>query len=249
MNDDVRGQGDLAGQVALVTGASRGIGLAIALELAGEGAAVVLAARTLADLEIVREGIESTGGHAIVLPLDVAQEQQVRHVVGATEARYGRLDVLVNCAGIGVFAPLLETTVQDWDRVMAVNARGPFLLCREAVPLLARSGGGCIVNIASVVGVKGYVNQGAYTASKHALLGMTKVLAQEVAPLGVRVHAVCPGGVDTDLVAQARPDLDLSVLMAPKEIADIVLFLVKQRGNAIIDQINVRRASSVPWFT
>ena len=249
MNDDVRGQGDLAGQVALVTGASRGIGRAIALELAGEGAAVVLAARTLADLEIVREGIESTGGHAIVLPLDVAQEQQVRHVVGATEARYGRLDVLVNCAGIGVFAPLLETTVQDWDRVMAVNARGPFLLCREAVPLLARSGGGCIVNIASVVGVKGYVNQGAYTASKHALLGMTKVLAQEVAPLGVRVHAVCPGGVDTDLVAQARPDLDLSVLMAPKEIADIVLFLVKQRGNAIIDQINVRRASSVPWFT
>ena len=91
--------------------------------------------------------------------------------------------------------------------------------------------------------------RGAYTAPKHALLGMTKVLAQEAAPLGIRVHAVCPGGVDTGLVAQARPDLDPTVPMAPEEIADIVLFLVMQQGNAIVDQINVRRATSAPWFT
>jgi 3-oxoacyl-[acyl-carrier protein] reductase len=237
---------DMRDRIAIVTGASRGIGAAIARALAGEGAQVALVARSADDLEDVRAGIEAAGGTAWAVPADMAREDEVRRAVQAAVAHGGRVDILVNCAGIGVFAPLAETTLEDWDRVMAVNARGPFLMCREALPHM--SAGGCIINIASVVGVKGYVRQGAYTASKHALLGMTKVLAQEVQPRGIRVHAVCPGGVDTDMVASARPDLDRSDLMTPDEVADIVLFLIHQPGRAVVDQINVRRATSAPWF-
>ena len=130
---------------------------------------------------------------------------------------------------------------------MAVNARGPFLLCREAIPYLRKNRRSFIVNISSVMGVKGYPNQAAYTASKHAILGMSKVLAKEVHQEGIRVHVICPGGVDTDLVGQARPDLNRAELIAPQEIADVVLFLVTQRGNAAIDEVHVRRDTTLPW--
>lgn len=238
----------LQGKVAAVTGASRGIGRAIALALAAEGATVVALARTPEALQGVCREIAAAGGQAEPFTLDVSCEEQVKAAIAHIRQRYGRLDILVNCAGIGVFGPLLEVSTEDWDRVMAVNARGPFLMCREAIPLMVASGGGCIVNISSVVGLKGYVRQGAYVASKHALMGMTKVLAQEAQPLGIRVHALCPGGVDTDMIGDARPDLDRSQLIQPAEIAALVLWLVQQRGNAVIDELHVRRASGSPWF-
>ena len=239
---------NLCGQVAAVTGASRGIGRAIVLALAAEGATVAALARTEEALRAVCQEIVAAGGQAEPFALDVSSEEQVKGAIAQLHRRYGRLDILVNCAGIGVFCPLLEVSMEDWDRVMAVNARGPFLMCREAIPLMAARGGGCIVNISSVVGLKGYVRQGAYVASKHALMGMTKVLAQEVQPLGIRVHALCPGGVDTDMIGDARPDLDRSQLIRPEEIASLVLWLVQQRGNAVIDELHVRRASGPPWF-
>lgn len=235
-------------KVAVVTGASRGIGKAIALALASEGAQVTLVARSRERLESVRQQIVDAGGAAAAVSADVSLEKDVKATIATIAADHGRLDLLVNCAGIGVFKPLAETTLADWDRVMAVNARGAFLMCREALALMAPRRSGCIVNIASVVRVRGYVNQGAYSASKHALMGLTKVLAQEAQPLGIRVHVVCPGGVDTDLVAQARPDLDRSLLMQPEEIAEIVVWLASQQGRAIVDQINVRRSSSAPWI-
>jgi 3-oxoacyl-[acyl-carrier protein] reductase len=235
-------------EVAWITGASRGIGRAIAVALAHKGAAVALFARGADGLYAVAHEISACGGRAVVAPLDVADEGGVLAAIEQALAALGAPSILVNCAGIGVFRPVLETTVEEWDRVMAVNARGAFLMCRAAAPHMVAAGQGCIINIASVVSVKGYVNQGAYTASKHALLGLTKVLAQELQPHGVRVHAVCPGGVDTDLIADARPDLDRSALMRPEEIADLVVFLASQRGQAIVDQINVRRATSAPWF-
>ena len=237
----------LVDKTAIVTGASRGIGKAVALALAAQGARVMLVARSEADLLGVRAEIEAQGGRAWVAPADVSCEEAVRAVAQQAREQLGHVDVLVNSAGIGVFGPLLNTSTEDWDRVMAINARGPFLVSREVVPLMPA--GGCIVNVASVVGVKGYVNQGAYSASKHALMGFTKVLAQEVQRLGIRVHVVCPGGVDTDLAKQARPDLDTSDLMTPPEIAELVLFLINQRGRAIVDQLNVRRANAAPWFS
>jgi NAD(P)-dependent dehydrogenase (short-subunit alcohol dehydrogenase family) len=161
--------------------------------------------------------------------------------------QWGRLDIVVNNAGIGIYGPLAEFSTEDWDRVMAVNARGAFLVCREAIPHLTKQISSFIVNISSVVGIKGYVHQAAYSASKHAVMGMTKALARELQADGVRVHAICPGGVDTEMAGQARPDLDRSVLISPDEVADVVLFLVTRSGNAVIDGVQIRRAASTPW--
>jgi len=237
----------LEGKVAVVTGASRGIGRVIALTLAHNGARVSLAAKTEAQLEAVQAEIEAMGGEAFSIPTDVSRETDVIALMRATVERFGQLDILVNNAAIGVFGPLVETSTVQWDQIMAINARGPFLTCREAIPYLRQQQQSFIINISSAVGVRGYPNQAAYSASKHALMGMTKALAKEVQGDGIRVHAVSPGGVDTQLIRQARPDLDTSVLMQPQEIADIVLFLLTRQGNAVIDEIQVRRSASTPW--
>jgi 3-oxoacyl-[acyl-carrier protein] reductase len=237
----------LAGRAALVTGAGRGIGRAVALALAAQGVRVAISSRTEAELHKVRTEIEGSGGLALAFPGDLADAGVPRTLVAAVVEALGGLDTLVNNAGVALSRPIAQTTAEEWDHLMAVNARAPFMLCREALPHLKRSGHGRIVNIASVVGYKGYVNQGAYAASKHALAGFTKVLAQEVMADGIRVHLVSPGGVDTDLVAAMRPDLDRSGLTTPEEIAEIVLFLLQQEGNAVIDEVNVRRPGKSPW--
>lgn len=234
-------------KVAIVTGAGRGIGRGIALALAREGASVVLAARSAGELEDVRAEIEAGGGAAIAIATDLRDEAAIVRLVRETAARLGRLDILINNAAIGVFKPVAISTAAEWDEVMAVNARAPFLLCREALPQLRLHPPGFIVNIGSVVSVKGYANQALYSASKHALLGMSKALAREVQADGIRVHAILPGGVDTGLAAQARPDLDRALLIHPDEVADAVLFLVTRRGNAVIDQIDLHRAAATPW--
>lgn len=237
----------LAGLGAVVTGAGRGIGRCIALTLARSGAHVVLASRSLAELEQVRIDIEAFGGWAASIPADVSDEVQVKALITGAVERMSRLDIVVNNAGMGAFGPLEQATVEQWDRVMAVNARGTFLMCREAIPHLRQHQPSYIVNISSVVGVKGYANQTLYSASKHAMMGMSKALARELQPDGIRVHAICPGAVDTGMGGDARPDLERAGMISPQDVADAVLFLVTRRGNAVIDEIDVRRASSTPW--
>ncbi|MEE2707003.1 MAG: SDR family oxidoreductase [Planctomycetota bacterium] len=236
-----------AEKVAIVTGAGRGIGRSIAIALAANGVRVVLAARSEDQIAETAARIEADGGQAAAIVADVTNESSICDVVAQTIGRWGRLDILINNAGVGVFQPLEETATKTWDEIQDVNARGAFLFCREAIPHLRRQTTSYIINIASVVAVKGYINQAAYSASKHALLGMSKALAKEVQSDGIRVHAINPGGVATDLVKQARPDIDPADLIAPEQIANIVVFLVSQSGNAVIDEINVRRASSTPW--
>ena len=236
-----------SGRVVLVTGAGRGIGRAIAIALGARGATVALAARSAAELDRVRGQVEAAGGKARAFVTDLEDANAPRALIASAVDAFGGLDILVNNAGVAISRPIAETTTEDWDRIMAVNARAPFLLCREALPHLKRSGRGRIVNLSSVVGYKGYMNQGAYTASKHALAGFTKVLAQEVLSDGIRVHLVSPGGVDTDLAGRMRPELDRSGLTSPREVADVVLFLLDQEGNAVIDEVNIRRPGKSPW--
>jgi len=240
----------LAGMVALVTGAGRGIGRAIALELAAHGATVACCARSLSELEEVAGVIGQMHpglDRAAVVPLDVSSEDECVRAVAQTVERFGRLDILINNAGIGVFGPLESLDAGDWDRVMAVNARGTFLLCRESIPHLRKHAKSFIINIASVVGVKGYPNQSAYAASKHAIMGMSSALAKEVQKDGIRVHAICPGGVDTDMVGDARPDLDRSGLIRSEELAEMVMFLLTRKGNGVVDVLHVRREGNTPW--
>jgi len=245
----------LASKVAIVTGASRGIGRAISIALAKEAATVVSAARTIGKLQETAEQVTKAGGKAEIVVTDLAQEESIKNLVKVTSEKFGRLDILVNNAGITHSAKLQETKTEDWDRCFQINARGPFILCREALPLLKKSEAAYIVNIASVVGVKGYPLQSAYTASKHALRGMTISLAEELkgsnAQHGlrhIRVHLLCPGGVDTELVQKVRPDIKKEDLMQPDEIAELVVYLVTHKGNAVIDELHIRRAVSSPWF-
>jgi NAD(P)-dependent dehydrogenase (short-subunit alcohol dehydrogenase family) len=238
----------LANEVAIVTGASRGIGRAISIALAGQGATVVLAARSLDGLRQTARLVTEAGGTTEICPVELTEEESVRNLVAVTGEKLGRLDVLVNNAGVTHSAKLEQTSTEAWDRCHQVNARGPFILCREALPLLRKAPLAHIINIASVVGVKGYPLQSAYTASKHALRGMTISLAEELKGTNIRVHLLCPGGVDTDLVAQVRPDIKKSELIQPEEIAELVLYLVTHTGNAVIDELHIRRASANPWF-
>jgi len=240
--------GRLAGKVAIITGGSRGIGKAIGVALAGEGATVVPAARSLEKLQDAAELIRRAGGQAEPVVTELTDEESIKNLVNVVRDKFGRLDILVNNAGITHSAPLAETQTEDLDRCWAVNARAPFILCREALPLLKRAETATIVNISSVVGVKGYPLQSAYTASKHALRGMTISLAEELRGTNIRVHVICPGGVDTDMVQNVRPDIAKADLIGPEEIADLVLYLATHKGNAVVDELHVRRAVSSPWF-
>jgi len=190
----------LASKVAIVTGASRGIGRAISVALAQEAATVVLAARSIRKLQETADKVTEAGGKAKIVVTELTEEESIKNLVKVTHEKFSRLDILVNNAGVTHSAKLEETTTEDWERCMQVNVRAPFILCREALGLLKKSQAGYIINIASVVGVKGYPLQSAYTSSKHALRGMTISLAEELKGSNIRVHLLCPGGVDTELV-------------------------------------------------
>jgi 3-oxoacyl-[acyl-carrier protein] reductase len=238
----------LAGKVAIVTGASRGIGRAICLEFAKEAATIILTARAMDKLKETSEQVTAAGGKAHIIPAELTDEQSIKNLIRETAEKFGRLDILVNNAGITHSVKLEETLTEDYDCCMSINARAPFILCREALPLLKKADSAYIINIASVVGVKAYALQSAYTSSKHALRGMTMALAEELKGSNIRVHLLCPGGVDTELVTKVRPDIKKHDLMQPEEIAELVLYLVTYKGNAVIDELHIRRAASTPWF-
>jgi NAD(P)-dependent dehydrogenase (short-subunit alcohol dehydrogenase family) len=238
----------LASKVAIVTGASRGIGRAISIALAQEAATVVLAARSTEKLQEVAEEVSKASGKPEIVVTELTEEESIKNLVKTTNEKFSRLDILINNAGVTHSAKLEHTATEDWQQCINVNARAPFILCREALPLLKKSHPAYIINIASVVGVKGYPLQSAYTSSKHALRGMTISLAEELKGSNVRVHLLCPGGVNTDLVGLVRPDIKKDELMQPEEIAELVLYLVTHKGNAVIDELHIRRATSTPWF-
>ncbi len=231
-------------KVAAVTGAGRGIGRAIALRLAEEGYALALCARTYEQVRETAEMCRSRGAQAEAWSVDVADAEAVFAWAAEVRQKLGSPTVLVNNAGTFLDKPLVETEVDEWDRVIAVNLRGPFLCIKAFVPDMVAAGGGHVINISSTSGKKPYERQGAYCASKYGLLGLTKVLALELRDAGVHVSAVCPGGVDTELV---RGRLDRPDWLEPEDVAEVVAFLLKLPARAAIDEVVIRRFTSTPY--
>ncbi|MGC8850418.1 MAG: SDR family NAD(P)-dependent oxidoreductase [Candidatus Bathyarchaeia archaeon] len=242
------------GKVAVVTGASRGIGFAVSKVFTFSGMKVYMASRNKDRLEeAAREirGVSNLKGYPEAVQADVSDESDVKRLFYKISQEEGRLDVLVNNAGTGVFKPFLETKLQDLQKVFKVNVQGVFLCCKEAFKLMMNLGGGCIVNVGSIVSLRGYPNQSVYAASKHALLGLTKVLAEEGKAYNIRVMAICPGGVRTDLARKLltiRPDLKPEVLMDPEDVANTILYMIAFSDKASIDNIVIRRRASSPYF-
>ena len=194
----------LDGRVAVVTGASRGLGKAIALALAGAGADLVLAARSREALDQTAADVEQRGRRALVVPTDVTRWDAMQRLAEAATSEYGRVDVLVNNSGIVLEGPLLEADPADWHRVIDTNLHGVFYGCRAFGPLMVRGGGGSVVNVASVFGEMGVPNVVSYCTSKAAVAHFTRSLAVEWARHNIRVNAVAPGYFETDMNADYR---------------------------------------------
>ncbi len=232
-------------KVALVTGAARGIGLATARKFLAEGWRVALL-----DIqgELLRGEVAglTRPEHTLALECDVADATAVAAAIAALEKRFGRLDALVNNAGVAVFAPLMETADADWNRVLAVNLTGPFLCAKAAVPLMREHGGGAIVNITSISAVRASTLRSAYGTSKAGLAHLTKQLAVELAALGIRVNGVAPGPVDTamakdvhtpEIRADYHDAIPLNRYGLEEELAEAIFFLSGDRSSYITGQI------------
>jgi 3-oxoacyl-[acyl-carrier protein] reductase len=238
---------NLKGKIALVTGASRGIGKAISIALAGAGATVVLSARTVEKLKELKAEIEKGGGKAEVLPVDLSKTSDIISLFKDIKDKFGRLDILINNAAIGIFGDMVDLTTEDLDKTFDINVKSIFTASKQALELMIPQKSGYIINISSVQGVKAYKQQSIYAASKHAVMGMSKALAAEVQEHNIRISAILPGGVDTDLISDARPDLDRSILIKPEDIARTVLYLLSLSDRAMVDQVMVRRFTSTPF--
>ncbi|MDE1934787.1 SDR family NAD(P)-dependent oxidoreductase [Bradyrhizobium sp.] len=232
-------------KVALVTGAARGIGLAVAKRFLADGFGVAL-------LDIERDLLEKSVSAldrpeaTLALSCDVSNASSVASAFARIERRFGRLDALVNNAGVAVFAPLMETSDADWSRVLAVNLTGPFLCTKAAVPLMRHHGGGAIVNITSISGLRASTLRSAYGTSKAGLAHLTKQLAVELSEFGIRVNGVAPGPVDTAMAkavhspairADYHDAIPLNRYGLEEELAEAVFFLCSDRASYITGQV------------
>lgn len=234
--------GRLTGKVAIVTGSSSGIGKAIALRYGAEGATVVVAARRLALCEQTVEQINAKGGGAWAIQTDVADEQQVERLISQTVQRYGKLDVLVNNAGIIAGGRrLAETSTKDFDAVMNVNLRGTFFCCRAGFRQMKQQGGGTIINMSSVAGVQAWAGTGTYSASKHGIMALTRTLADEGRAHNIKVIAICPGGVADELVDASPEEILRSEKIDPFDIAEAAVYLATLGKYTVVHQIVIDR--------
>jgi 3-oxoacyl-[acyl-carrier protein] reductase len=226
----------LKDKTAIVTGASRGIGHAIAVALAREGVRLGLLSRTPPQLD----------GGFIFGKCDLDDPGGIPAAVKSLCGKLGSVDFLINNAGIFLESSVPETPLADWERILRVNLTAPFLMCREVLPQMIARKQGRIVNIASTSSVQGYLQQSAYCASKHGLLGFARSLAIEARPHNIHVYNLCPGGVDTDLIKGTclGERLRGQQMIAPVDIAEMVVFLLQQPGNVDLPEIIVRRFAS-----
>ena len=227
----------LGGQVALVSGASRGIGRAVALAFAREGARVALLARGRADLDRVAGAVEAAGGTALVVPGDAAEEAVATGAVDTALARFGRLDCVVTAQGAGVFGPLEASRLPDWDLMLRANLTATYLVCRAALPSMLAAGRGTMITVVSLAAVRAIPGCAAYTASKAGVLGLVRSLAAEVRGRGVRVAALCPGAVDTPFWDEISNPPDRDRMLRPEAVAEAALLVATQPPEVFVEEI------------
>ena len=238
----------LTGKLALITGGGRGIGRSIAIAFAREGAAVVIAARTATEIDKTAQEICSQGHKAIAISADISKQADVQRLIGETQQRLGQIDILVNNAGISKSLSLTDTSMSMWRETMDINLDGVFLCIKAVLGGMVKRKSGNLINIASGAGLRGLPHNAAYAASKAGVVALSQSLAGEVADAGVKVNVICPGPIETEMLAKsANRDFLLdrpANLMPPEDVAGAALFLASDlSGNLTGQTINVRTTS------
>jgi 3-oxoacyl-[acyl-carrier protein] reductase len=229
----------LTDKVAIVTGAGRGIGRAIALALSHAGARLALAARSEPELGAVAEEIRSRDGDALVLPTDVTRDEDMERLVERTLKEWGSIDILVNNAGWGKTVPVVNSKNEEIDKTLQINLRAPMILTRLVLPAMLEKKSGAIINIGSISGKSGSANTAAYSASKFGVIGFTQSLFEEVREHGIKVSVILPGFVDTPLIPPNKR-LDRSKMIQPDDVADTVMFVLSLPPTSCSVEITIR---------
>ena len=245
----------LTGQTALVTGATSGLGRATALALAGAGADVGLIGRSEQDLDAVAGEIVASGRRAVPLPLDLADEAQIHTAVSQPIESFGGVDILVNAAGTDVPGPVAELDAADWDRVLGVNLRAPFLLAKVVFPSMRERGRGTIVNVSSVAGKRGWANASAYCASKFGLTGLTQALAAEGKPHGIRACVLYPGAMATswgvwspaERATEQRDRQPSTEALPPEQVASLIVWVATAPPELVLNEAVVSPLLEQGW--
>ena len=235
----------LQGRVAVVTGAGRGIGRAIALALAREGARVALAARSNGELAAVAQELGQAGATTVAVPTDVRQEASLEALVGRILGEWHQVDVLVNAAGVAAFAPVTDSKLDDWDQMLAVNLRGAVLACRAVLPAMIARKQGTIISVGSVVTSRALPGSAAYTASKYGLLGFSRVLAEEMRPHGVRVGVISAGATDTPLWDAMPGAPPRERMLRADQVAEAALLMAALGPNATLEEVSLLPAGGI----
>ena len=226
-------------KVALVTGAGRGIGKAVALSLAKLGCRVVLAARTSVELEKVKRDIQNDKGVAIAVPTDLTRDEEIDALVRESQREFGAVDILINNAGWGKRAPVVRAKIEDWDQTLRVNLRAPMILAQKLLPAMIAKGEGAVINIGSVSGKTGEANGAAYSASKLGLIGFTQSLYEEVREHGIKVSVILPGFVDTPMIPPVK-HLDRTKMIQADDVAQAVLYVLNAPATSCPVEITIR---------
>lgn len=237
----------LQGKIALVTGGGRGLGEQISRSLSEAGMTVIAADLRQKLVEQVAAELRRAGNRAEALCLDVSNQEQVQAAIQQIVARYGRLDAVVNSAGVDKTESIADLDIADFDEVLAVNLRGPFLLAKAVFPVMREQGGGHIVNVVSTGGLRAWPNAAAYHASKWGLRGLSQALHAELRPYGIKVVAVFPGGMRTPFLLDRFPDIDLNNLQDPRNVAEVVRFVLTQPDETVIPEVMVLPMRETSW--